>query len=45
LPQRFTGGQRNERFDDAEILREHQAATIRRIAGESVVLAVQDTAP
>jgi hypothetical protein len=33
----------NERFDDAEIPREHQAATIRRLAGESVVLAVQDT--
>jgi hypothetical protein len=33
----------NEKFDNAEILREHQAATIRRLAGESVVLAVQDT--
>jgi hypothetical protein len=30
----------NERFDNAEMPREHQAATIRRIAGESVVLAV-----
>jgi hypothetical protein len=28
----------NERFDNAEILREHQAATIKRLAGESVVL-------
>jgi hypothetical protein len=33
----------NERFDNAKILREHQAATIRRIAGEKVILAVQDT--
>jgi hypothetical protein len=33
----------NEQFDDAEILREHQAATIRRLAGESVVLAARDT--
>jgi hypothetical protein len=33
----------NERFDNAEILREHQAATIKRLAGESVILAVQDT--
>jgi hypothetical protein len=33
----------NERFDNAEILREHQAATIKRIAGENVTLAVQDT--
>jgi hypothetical protein len=33
----------NERFDDAAILREHQAATIRRLAGESVVLAARDT--
>jgi hypothetical protein len=33
----------NERFDNAEILREHQAATIKRIAGERVILAVQDT--
>jgi hypothetical protein len=33
----------NERFDDAEIPRAHQAATINRIAGEKVILAVQDT--
>jgi hypothetical protein len=33
----------NERFDNAEILRAHQAATIKRLAGESVILAVQDT--
>jgi hypothetical protein len=35
----------NERFDDAQILRAHQAATINRFAGEKVILAVQDTAP
>jgi hypothetical protein len=33
----------NERFDPAEIQREHQGATIKRLAGESVILAVQDT--
>jgi hypothetical protein len=33
----------NEQFDNAEILREHQAATIKRLAGEKVILAVQDT--
>jgi hypothetical protein len=33
----------NKRFDPAEILREHQAATIRRIGGESVTLAVDTT--
>jgi hypothetical protein len=33
----------NDRFDDAEILREHRAATIKRFAGESVILGVQDT--
>jgi hypothetical protein len=34
----------NERFDNAKLLRGHQAATVRRITGERVVLAVQDTA-
>jgi hypothetical protein len=33
----------NERFDNAEVLGEHQAATIKRIAGEETILAVQDT--
>jgi hypothetical protein len=33
----------NERLDTAEILREHQGATIKRLTGEPVILAVQDT--
>jgi hypothetical protein len=33
----------NERFDQEEIPREHQAVTIRRIAGKKVILAVRDT--
>jgi hypothetical protein len=40
---RFTGGQGNGHFDNKEILRGHQAATVGRFAGEKVIPAVRDT--
>jgi hypothetical protein len=33
----------NDKFDQSEILRAHRAATIRRMEGQSLILAVQDT--
>jgi hypothetical protein len=33
----------NEKFDRDEIIREHRNGTIKRMAGEPVILAVQDT--
>jgi hypothetical protein len=33
----------NDKFDRSEILRAHRAATIRRMEGQSLILAVQDT--
>ena len=33
----------NEKFDTGEIIKAHRAATIRRMSGQPVILAVQDT--